>query len=257
MKTLTKAEIRALWKEFRQNRDDRSRNLLILHYLPTVKYTAERMHARFPSSIELDDMQSVGLLGMMDAIEKFDPQRGVLFETYCTLRIKGTIIDDLRKKDWVPRLVRQRAQQIETTMLKLETLFGRLPSDEEMAGEMEVDMDEFYRIQRDANAISLISLDNDYAGTDGEESLREIDRRANPKSMDPFYEILKKDLREFITKGFSREEQMVITLYYYEEMTMNEIGRTLGISESRISQIHSSVIARFRCQINKTRLLRH
>ena len=255
MKTRTRAEIQALWKEFSRTKDIHIRNLLIEHYLPTVKYTAERLHARLPNSIELDDLISVGLLGLIDAINKFDLQRGILFETYCTHRIWGTIVDELRKTDWVPRLVRQRAQQIGRATQKLETIFGRQPSDEELAEELDVDMEEFYRILRDANATVLISLDNDFSSSDGEESFREIDLQANPKSQDPFHEVLKRDIKDYVTKGLSREEKLAIIMYYYEKMTMKEIGNTVGISESRVSQVHSSVLARFKSHLDKTMLL--
>jgi RNA polymerase sigma factor for flagellar operon FliA len=257
MKTRTQADIQALWKEFSQKKDNHTRDLLIERYLPNVKYTAQRLHARLPNSVELDDLNSVGLLGLIDAINKFEPERGVLFETYCTQRIRGTILDDMRKSDWVPRLVRMRAQQISRATQKLETIFGRQPSEEELASELEVGMDEFYRIQHDANATVLISLDNDYSGSDGEESFREIDLQANKKSQDPFHEVLKKDLKENVTKGFSREEKLVIALYYYEEMTMKEIGNALGITESRVSQIHSSIIARLKSRLDKAILLKH
>ncbi len=252
MKTLKEVNIEEVWDHFLQQRDTPSRDILWKYYLPQVKYTAERLHARFPQHVELDDFYSVGIEGLLDAIYKFNPSKNTKFETYCVQRIKGAIFDNLRKNDRVPRLVRARAKKLQEVTQRLEAIFGRCPSDEELAEELDMSLDEFYHFQRDANASSLISLNKSFSETDGEEEYSELNLLTNHKSSDPFYEILKKDLKEFVTKGFSRQEQMIIILYYFEKMTMREIGDTLGISESRVCQMHSSIIARFRSQL-KTR----
>ena len=211
-------------------------NILWEYYLPQVKYTAERLHARFPQSVELDELYSVGIAGLLDAIYKYDPAKNTKFETYCVQRIKGTIFDHLRKNDRVPRLVRARARQLQELTHRLEVIFGRSPSDEELADELDMNMEDFYHFQRDANASSLISLDTNFSTSDGDEAFGELDIISNHKSIDPFHEILKKDLKESVIKGFSRQEQLIIVLYYFENMTMSEIGDTLGISESRVCQ---------------------
>ena len=247
METLTEVNIEQVWNHFFQHHDTPSRNALLEHYLPQVKYTAARLHSRFPQSVELDDLYGVGILGLIDAINKFDPTRNVRFETYCVLRIKGTIYDDIRKKDRVPRQVRKRAKQLQEVTQRLEAIFGRTPSDEDLADELEMNLEDFYYFQRDANASSLISLNTDFSDSDGDYS--ELDLITNPKSQDPFLEIQRKDLKEYLIRGFSRQEQLIFTLYHLEEMTMKEIGDTLGISESRVSQLHTSIIARLRSHL--------
>jgi RNA polymerase sigma factor for flagellar operon FliA len=197
----------------------------------------------------MDDLYSVGLEGLLDAIYKYDPAKNTKFETYCVQRIKGAIFDDLRKNDRVPRLVRARAKQLQEVTERLEAIFGRTPSDEELAGELDLDMDDFYHFQRDANASSLISLDKNFSEREGDGEYGEVDILTNHKSKDPFYEILKKDLKESVVKGFSRQEQLIIVLYYFEDMTMREIGNTLGISESRVCQLHSSIMARLQSHL--------
>ena len=149
METLTEVNIEQVWNHFFQHRDTASRNILLEHYLPQVKYTAARLHSRFPQSVELDDLYSEGILGLVDAINKFDPTRNVRFETYCVQRIKGTIFDDIRKNDRVPRQVRKRAKQLQEVTQRLEAIFGRSPSDEDLADELEMKMEDFYYFQRD------------------------------------------------------------------------------------------------------------
>ena len=258
METLTAVNIEQVWDHFLQYHDIPSRDILWEYYLPQVKYTAERLHARFPQSVELDDLYSVGIEGLLDAIYKFEPAKNTKFETYCVQRIKGAIFDHLRKNDRVPRLVRARAKQLQEVARSLEAVFGRSPSDEELADRLKMSMEDFYHFQRDANASSLISLDTNFSHSDGEEEFGELDIISNRKSIDPFHEILKKDLKESVVKGFSRQEQLIILLYYFEDMTMREIGETLGISESRVCQLHSSIIARLQSHL-KTRscLLEH
>jgi RNA polymerase sigma factor for flagellar operon FliA len=246
VKTLTGVNIEQVWNHFFRHHDTASRNILLEHYLPQVKYTATRLHARFPQNVELDDLYSIGILGLIDAINKFNPAKGTKFETYCVQRIHGQIIDGIRKNDRVPRLVRARAKQLQEVTQRLEAMFGRTPSDKELAVELEMDMEGFYHFQRDANASSLISLNSNFSESEGEGEFGELDILANPKSQDPFFEIQRKDLKEYIIKGFSRQEQLIFILYYLEEMTMREIGDTLGISESRVCQLHSSIIARLK-----------
>lgn len=254
MNTLPKVNIKQVWDHFAQHRDVESRNILIEHYLPIVKYTAERLRARFPKCVELDELYSAGILGLMDAIEKFDPDEKVRFETYSVLRIQGAIRDDIRKTDRVPRLVRARAQQLQTVTQRLEAVFGRIPTDEELADELQMDMDQFYHFQRDANASSLISLNTTLSDSDGDGEFSGLEVIANSKSQNPCLEIQRQDLKEFITRGFSRQEQIVVILYYFEQMTMKEIGLTLGISEFRVCQLHSSVIARLRDHVTVSSL---
>lgn len=250
VKTQQALDIKQVWEQFHKTRDDHHRNLLMEHYRDLVKYCAERLHSKLPGKVELDDLISAGIFGLMDAIDAFDPTRGVKFETYCSPRIKGSILDELRSMDWVPRLVRSRAHQLAKATHSLETHLGRRPTEEEIAEELKVDMEEFDKLQRDANAASQVSLNNKYNDGDGEKDIREIDVIKDEKSENPVTEAQKRDLKSLLTKGLTRAERLIIVLYYYEEMTMKEIGATLDLSESRVSQMHSSIVARLKAQMN-------
>jgi RNA polymerase sigma factor for flagellar operon FliA len=250
VKTEQKVNIEQVWEQFFQTRDEQSRNLLMEHYRSLVKYCAERLHSKLPDKVELDDLISAGTFGLMDAIDAFDKSRGVKFETYCSPRIRGSILDELRSMDWVPRLVRARAHQLSRATHTLETHLGRKPTEKELAEELQMNMDEFTRLQKDANAVSLVSLTTNYSDDDGDKDVREIDIIKDERSSNPVVEAQKRDLKSLLTKGLTRAERLIIVLYYYEEMTMKEIGATLDLSESRVSQMHSSIIARLKAQMN-------
>jgi len=250
VKTQRHVNIEEVWKQFHQTHDDRERNLLMQHYMYLVKCTADRLYAKLPDKVDVDDLVSAGVFGLMDAIDAFDPQRGVKFETYCCPRIRGSILDELRSMDWVPRLVRSRAHQLARATQALETNLGRKPTRQETARELDMDMQEFERLQRDANTVSVVSLNTEYSDSDGDKDIREIDIIEDGKSLDPLTEAQKRDLKNLLTKGLTRAERLIIVLYYYEEMTMKEIGATLDLSESRVSQMHSSIIARLKAQMN-------
>jgi len=250
VKTDQQADIAPVWEQFHKRRSDEFRNILMQHYMYLVRYAAERLYSKLPDKVELDDLISAGIFGLMDAIDAYDPERGVKFETYCSPRIKGSILDELRSMDWVPRLVRARAHQLARARQSLETHLGRKPTEKETAEELDMDMEEFNRLLRDANAVSVVSLDTRYSDDDGEKDVREIDVIKDQRSQDPLTEAQKRDLRSLLTKGFTRAEQLIVVLYYYEEMTMKEIGATLDLSESRVSQMHSSIIQRLKAQMN-------
>ncbi len=220
------------------------------NYRHLVKYAAERLHSKLPDKVDVDDLISAGIFGLMDAIDAYDPDRGVKFETYCSPRIRGSILDELRSMDWVPRLVRARASQLTKATQALEIHLGRKPVKEEIAAELKLEPDEFNRLRRDANAVNLVSLDTKYNDGDGEKEIREIDIIKDERSEDPIIEAQKRDLKNLLTKGLTRAERLIIILYYYEEMTMKEIGATLDLSESRVSQMHSSIVARLKAQMN-------
>ncbi len=250
MKTQEKLDIVQAWEQFHKTRDDHHRNILMEHYRPLVKYAAERLHSKLPDKVEVDDLISAGIFGLMDAIDAFDPERGVKFETYCSPRIRGSILDELRSMDWVPRLVRARAHQLTRATRALETHLGRKPTEQETAKELDMDMVDFSRLQRDANAVGLVSLNTNYSDGDSEKDIREIDVIKDRKSENPLIEAEKRDLKNLLTKGLTRAERLIVVLYYYEEMTMKEIGATLDLSESRVSQMHSSIVARLKAQMN-------
>lgn len=250
MKTQQQLTIDQVWEQFHKTHEDCYRNLLMEHYRDLVKYCAERLHSKLPDKVELDDLVSAGIFGLMDAIEAFDPNRGVKFETYCAPRIRGSILDELRSMDWVPRLVRARAHQLAKATHSLEIHLGRKPDEQEIAEELEMDREEFSRLLRDANAASLVSLNTKCGDDESEKDVREIDVIKDQKSQDPVLEAQKRDLKNLLTKGLTRAERLIVVLYYYEEMTMKEIGATLDLSESRVSQMHSSIVARLKAQMN-------
>jgi len=250
MRTKQLPNVAKVWEQFHKTGTNYYRNQLMQHYMPLVRYTAERLYSKLPDKVELDDLVSAGTFGLMDAIDAYDPERGVKFETYCSPRIKGSILDELRSMDWVPRLVRARAHQLAKVIQSLETYLGRQPTKTETAKELDVDMEEFTRLQKDAAPVNLVSLNTEYNDGDGEKDIREIDVLGDDKSQDPLTEAQKRDLKNLLTKGLTRAERLIIVLYYYEELTMKEIGATLDLSESRVSQMHSSIIARLKAQLN-------
>ena len=243
--------IEDVWKDFKKTGDKELRNVLIEKYLPLVRYIAERLLAKLPQNIELDDLTSAGIFGLMDAIEGFDLTRGVKFETYCTTRIRGAILDELRSLDWVPRIVRNKANRVEAAWKSLEMELGRAPTDGEMAERMQMSLPEYEELLREASAITIVSLTDKPNDDHGSKMLRKIDLLENKKQVDPEDELKKKEITEFITKGLSRKERLIMILYYYEDLTMREIGATLNLSESRVCQLHSRIIFRLKNQLKK------
>lgn len=246
-------EIKGIWIEFKKNGGEKRRNFLIEQYLHLVKYNAERIYAKLPGEVELDDLISAGIFGLIDAIEAFDLTRGVKFETYCAPRVRGAILDELRSMDWVPRLVRSRAHKLNDVCKIIEAEKGRAGSDEEIAEHMGISNEEFTKIKRDATAVSLVSLSRKWFETDSQKDVCEIDVLEDKRGENPLEEIQKSDLKDALTKGLSRAEKLILVLYYYEQMTMKEIGATLDLSESRVSQMHSSILARLRAQMSHQR----
>jgi RNA polymerase sigma factor for flagellar operon FliA len=242
-----------VWREFRKTRDRSLRNVLMENYLPIVRFNAERIGAKLPEEVDNDDLVSAGVFGLIDAIEAFDLDRGVKFETYCAQRIRGAMLDELRSMDWVPRLVRSRAQKLERVSRELESTYGRAPTEQEIADRLNLPRAEYEKVLRDANAVMQISLSRKCNETDSNKEVREIDVIEDRRGGDPLDEILRRDLKDLVTRGLSRAERLILILYYYEEMTMKEIGTTLDLSESRVSQMHSSVLSRLKDQFERRR----
>jgi RNA polymerase sigma factor for flagellar operon FliA len=222
-------------------------------YLPLVRYNGERIWARLPDGVELDDLISAGIFGLMDAIDAFDIDRGVKFETYCVPRIRGAMLDELRTMDWVPRLVRSKASKLADANKQLELRLGRTPTDQERAEYLKISLAELEKLMSDANAVNLISLNKKWYETDSYKDVREIDILEDKRGEDPTHRIKKNDLMRLVTKGLNRNERLIIILYYYEELTMKEIGATLDLSESRVSQMHSSIVQRLQQQLKRRR----
>lgn len=247
--SLEERPIVEVWKEYKKTGSEEIRNFFLTKYLPLVKYNAERVHTKLPDEVDVDDLMSAGIFGLMDAIDAFDLSRGVKFETYCAPRIRGAILDELRAMDWVPRLVRSRSSKMNEARKTLEATLGRKPTDDELAAQMQVDQDEYKKIQRDSYAVGVTSLDKKWYETDSSKDVREIDVVKDPKQSSPLSDVQRADLKDLITKGLGRAERLILILYYYEEMTMKEIGLTLDLSESRVSQMHSSILARLKAQM--------
>ncbi len=225
------------------------RNRLIERYLDVVRFTAERLHKRLPSEVDVEDLMSAGLFGLMDAIDAFDPDRGVKFETYCAQRIRGAIFDELRAMDWVPRLVRSRTAKLERVRKTIEMEEGNRATDAEVAKRLNVPPEEFEKLSRDSRPVSVVSMHRKWNDNDAGKENREVDVIEDARQDRPLDRLHRNDVQALLTKGLSRAERLILILYYYEEMTMKEIGLTLDLSESRVSQMHSSIIMRLKAQM--------
>jgi RNA polymerase sigma factor FliA len=249
---LDKRPIHDVWREYQAARDvdpgrcEEIRNFLMEKFLPLVRYNAERVHTRLPDEVDVEDLMSAGIFGLMDAIDAFDLERKVKFETYCAPRIRGAILDELRAMDWVPRLVRHRTAKVEAARQAFEKRNGRSPTDDELASFLQLPGEEFEKVKRDSSAVATQSITRKYASGDSTRDTREIDIVREDDGGNPLREIQRRDLKDLITRGLSRAERLIVILYYYEGMTMKEIGATLDLSESRVSQMHSSILARLK-----------
>jgi RNA polymerase sigma factor for flagellar operon FliA len=225
------------------------RNRIMERYKDVVRATAERMRKRLPPEVDVDDLASAGLFGLMDAIDAFDLARNVRFETYCAQRIRGAIFDELRAMDWVPRLVRSRTATMERVKKAIEMEHGKKPTESEVAERMKISPEEFQKISRDSRPVGIVSINRKFNDKDSGGEAREMDVAGDRRQEMPTDRIQRIDVQALLTKGLSRSERLILILYYYEEMTMKEIGLTLDLSESRVSQMHSSILARLKAQM--------
>jgi RNA polymerase sigma factor for flagellar operon FliA len=252
--TASDVDIQEVWKTYKLDMTNvELRNRLVERYMPLVRYNGERIRSRLPEGVELDDLTSAGIFGLLDAIDAFDLARGVKFETYCVPRIRGAMLDELRTMDWVPRLVRSKASKLNDATKRLTTKYGRAPTDTELSEFMELSVPELEKMKADASAISTVSLNKKWYETDSYKDVREIDVLEDKKGEDPTKRVQKGDLMRLVTKGLNRNERLIILLYYYEELTMKEIGATLDLSESRVSQMHTSIVNRLQEQLGRRR----
>lgn len=246
-------ETQTLWLEYRRTRDPALRDRLILTYAPLVKYVAGRLGSGLPPHVDEADLASYGLLGLIGAIERYDPERDVKFETYAIARIKGAIIDELRAMDWVPRSVRSRARDIERAIGELEAKLGRAPSDAEIAARLGISESELEESLGEIARSSIAALDELWtvSGSGGDQ-VALIDTIEDERAPDPQSTLSQTELKEAIADAIARlpeREKLVVTLYYYEELTLREIGEVLGVTESRVSQLHTKAILRLKARL--------
>jgi RNA polymerase sigma factor for flagellar operon FliA len=242
----------ALWREFKRTGDRALRDRLIITYAPLVKYVAGRVGSGLPAHVEEEDLVSYGLLGLIRAIERFDPSREIKFETYAVTRIKGSIIDELRSMDWVPRSVRARAREIERAIAKLEAKLMRAPNDEEIAAQLGISEEELQDSLVEISRSSIAALDELWAGSAGGDAVALIDTLEDTDAPAPQAEMAQTELKEALGEAIARlpdREKLVVTLYYYEELTLREIGEVLGVTESRVSQLHTKAVLRLRARL--------
>ena len=247
-------ETQQLWLEYRRSGDQRLRDRLVLTYAPLVKYVAGRLGSGLPAHVDEGDLVSYGLLGLMGAIDRYDPARDVKFETYAIARIKGQIIDELRAMDWVPRSVRSRARDIERAIAELEAKLGRAPSDEEISGKLGISTDELEESLSEIARSSIAALDELWtvSGSGGDQ-VALIDTIEDERAPDPEHTFSRTEQKEAIADSIARlpeREKLVVTLYYYEELTLREIGEVLGVTESRVSQLHTKAILRLKAHLS-------
>jgi RNA polymerase sigma factor for flagellar operon FliA len=245
-----------LWQRYKESGDKELRDRLILTYAPLVKYVAGRLGTGLPAHVDEGDLVSYGLLGLMNAIERYDPGRDIKFETYAISRIKGAIIDELRSMDWVPRSVRSRAREIERANAELENKLHRAPTDEEIAAHLGISDEEFQDSLTQISRSSVAALDELWTiSSSGGDQVSLIDTLQDPHADDPSHAMNRTEVRDMLASSIGKlpeRERTVITLYYYEELTLREIGEVLGVTESRVSQLHTKAILRLKGKLGGT-----
>lgn len=246
--------ISEVWKKYKQDQSNQDlRNQLIEHYLHLVRSNAGRMYSDLSRKVDYDDLYSVGVFGLMNAIDSFDLERGIKFETYSTLRICGAMLDEVRMLDWVPRLVRRNSKAIGSARRAAEVETNRPVSDEKIADKMNLSPEEFERFKNKNSVTGLSSLNVKIVEKDTSKDLYVLDCNKDAKREDPTVDIQNRDLMRLVTAEMSQRDRLIIIMYYYESMTMKQIGESLGISESRVSQIQKKIIERLKVRLSERR----
>jgi len=243
--------MKGLVKRYKQDTkgvDGKLRDQLIMDYAPLIRFVAQRIAARLPSNIEIDDLISAGVIGLMDAIEKYDPSRDNKFKTYAEFRIRGAILDELRSQDWVPRSIRDKAKRIDRTYAELEQRFGRAVSDGELSDALGLQLEEYYDMVAKVKAVTLLSID-ELSGPTNHDRKSLLECLENLGSKNPFTQLKSKGIRELLVKNIEElpeKQKLVLSLYYYEDLNLKEIGRVLDVTESRVSQLHTQAVNKLR-----------
>ena len=245
-----------LWVEFRKTESIQLRDAFIRQYMPLVKYVAGKVAVGMPGNVDVDDLVGFGQFGLLDAINKFDPEKNVKFKTYAVTRIRGAIFDELRQMDWVPRSVRQKSREIEDTIVELESRLGRTASDEEIASAMNMSLDDFHHAMLKVSGTSVLSLNDVWYSGEDSDKMSIGDSIESPSSLNPDVIVEREEIKRVITEAINElpeKEKMVLVLYYHEDLTFKEIGQVLQVSESRISQLHASANTRLRAKLTNIR----
>lgn len=238
-----------LWKDYIKSRKPEIREYIVNKYAPLVKYVAGKVAVGMPHNVEFDDLVSYGTFGLLDAIDKFDPAKEVKFKTYAMTRVRGAIFDELRTIDWIPRSIRQKAKQVEKIIVELENKMGRTVDDEEIADELDMSVDEFRTLVSKISGTSLVSLNGIWQASDDSDELSFIETIESPDNMNPDVMVEREEIKQHIMEAIKKlpdREKKVVVLYYYEDLTLKEIGEVLEVTESRVSQLHTKAIMRLR-----------
>ncbi len=245
-----------LWKEYKKSNDPKVREFFIEKYAPLVKFVAGKIAVGMPHNVEFDDLVGYGVFGLIDAIDKYDPEKKIKFNTYAVTRIRGAIFDELRSIDWVPRSVRQKTREIEETIAELEGRLGRSATDQEVASAMGMTLEAFHKLLLKVSGTSVISLTDLRFGKDENEDMSFGDIIESPSSLNPDVIVEREEVKQIIIdsiKELPEKEQQVLVMYYYEDLTLKEIGKVLHVTESRVSQIHTSANIKLRAKLTNAR----
>jgi RNA polymerase sigma factor for flagellar operon FliA len=245
-----------LWINYRQNRDPKIREAFVKQYAPLVKYVAGKVAVGMPHNVEFDDLVGFGVFGLLDAIDKFDPEKGVKFKTYAVTRIRGAIFDELRSIDWVPRSVRQKTREVEEAIGALEAQLGRTATDQEIAGSLGMDEEEFAKTMMKISTTSILSLNDVWFSGDDNDKVTIEASIESPSSLNPDIIVEKEEIRRVIISAINElpdKEKKILVLYYYEDLTLKEIGQVLDVTESRVSQLHTKAMLRLRGKLTNIR----
>jgi RNA polymerase sigma factor for flagellar operon FliA len=245
-----------LWQQYRKTRDSAIRETFIKQYAPLVKYVAGKVAVGMPNNVEFDDLVGYGVFGLIDAIDKYDPEKNVKFKTYAVTRIRGAIFDELRLIDFVPRSVRQKTREIETTISSLEAQLGRTATDVEIASAMGMGEAEYMKVIQKISGTSIISLNDLWYSGDDNDKVSIGDSIESPSSLNPDVMVVNDDIRRVIVEAINElpdKEKKILVLYYYEDLTLKDIGRVLQVTESRVSQLHTKAVLHLRSKLTNIR----